>query len=231
MTHDRDHHDHQDHAHATHDHSEASGEGRHRHPPQPDDPEPPREARILEEALRSLLIDKGVFSAVDLQHAMEAMDARGEGQGAKIVVRAWSDPAYRQQLLENPAAALKAFGIDMGVNELCVVENTPSLHNVVVCTLCSCYPRMILGIPPAWYKSREYRSRLVSEPRAVLADFGVTLPETVEVRVHDSNADLRYLVIPQRPEGTAGWSESELATLVTRDSMIGTGLARAPDAG
>ena len=198
----------------------------HRHPPQVDDPEPPLESRLLEEALRTLLIDKGVFSAADLQHAMEAMDARGEGQGARIIARAWADPDYRRQLVERPALALKAFGIDMGVNELCVVENTEQVHNLVVCTLCSCYPRMILGVPPAWYKSREYRSRVVREPRAVLAEFGLTLPEEVDVRVHDSNADLRYLVIPRRPAGTESFTEEALAQLVTRDSMIGTGVAR-----
>jgi nitrile hydratase len=186
---------------------------------------PALEARLLEEALRTLLIEKGIFSAVDLQHAMEAMDARGESQGARIVARAWAEPDYRARLLERPALALKAFGIDMGVNELTVLENTAEVHNLVVCTLCSCYPRMILGIPPAWYKSREYRSRVVREPRAVLVEFGLELPGDVEVRVHDSNADLRYLVIPRRPDGTEGWSETELARLVTRDSMIGTGLA------
>lgn len=221
------HHGNDDHPHDDfHEHEHGHGAVPHRDPPQPDDPEPPLESRVLEEALRTLLIEKGVFSAADLQHAMEAMDARGESQGARIVARAWADPAYRTQLVERPALALRAFGIDMGVNELCVVENTPEVHNVVVCTLCSCYPRMILGVPPAWYKSREYRSRVVNEPRAVLAEFGVEVPGDVEVRVHDSNADLRYLVIPRRPEGTEGWSEAELAALVTRDSMIGTGLAR-----
>lgn len=223
MTHDD--HDHEHEHEDGHHHDGESGAPPHRHPPQQDDPEPSLQARLLEEALRTLLIDKGVFSAVDLQHAMAAMDARGESQGARIVARAWADPGYRAQLLERPAAALKTFGIDMGVNELTVLENTAEVHNVVVCTLCSCYPRMILGIPPAWYKSREYRSRVVSEPRAVLAEFGVVLPQEVEVRVHDSNADLRYLVIPRRPEGTQAWSEDALERLVTRDSMIGTGFA------
>lgn len=225
--HDHDHdHDHEDGDHeAVHHHHGEPGAAPHRHPLQQDDPEPSLEARLLEEALRTLLIDKGIFSAVDLQHAMAAMDARGESQGARIVARAWADPSYRAQLLERPAVALKTFGIDMGVNELTVLENTAEVHNLVVCTLCSCYPRMILGVPPAWYKSREYRSRVVSEPRAVLAEFGVVLPEDVEVRVHDSNADLRYLVIPRRPEGTQAWPEDALSRLVTRDSMIGTGLA------
>jgi nitrile hydratase len=199
----------------------------HQHPPlQPDDPEPPLESRLLEEALRSLLIEKGVFSADDLAGAMEAMDARGEALGARIIARAWVDAGYKKRLMEHPAAAIREFGVDMGVNELCVVENTPRLHNVVVCTLCSCYPRMILGVPPAWYKSREYRSRLVREPRTVLAEFGTLLPAEVEVRVHDSNADLRYLVMPVRPGGTEGWSEERLAKLVSRDSMIGVRPAR-----
>lgn len=212
------HHDHDN----DHDHD-------HRRTLQPDDPEPPREARIQEEALRSLLIEKGLFSAADIANAMEAMDARGEAQGARIVSRAWVDPGYRQQLLNHPAAAIRQFGLDMGVNELCVVENTPQVHNVVVCTLCSCYPRLILGIPPAWYKSREYRSRLVRDPRAVLAEFGTVLPEQVEVRVHDSNADLRYIVLPLRPVGTEGWDETRLAKLVSRDSMIGVSPARMPN--
>jgi nitrile hydratase len=196
-------------------------------PPQPDDPEPALESRLLEEALRCLLMEKGIFSASDLAAAMEAMDARGEALGARIVARAWMDPAYRSMLMHRPAQAIKAFGIDMGVNELCVVENTPSVHNVIVCTLCSCYPRMILGVPPAWYKSREYRSRMVREPRAVLAEFGTLLDPGVEVRVHDSNADLRYLVLPMRPNGTELWTEERLASLVSRDSMIGVTPARA----
>lgn len=224
MSTDSPHHDH-DH---DHDHAHPAGAAPYRHPPQPDDPEPPLAARIQEEALRSLLIEKGVFSARDLSEAMEAMDARGEEQGARIVAKAWVDPGFRQLLRERPALALRQFAIEMGVNELCVVENTPEVHNVVVCTLCSCYPRMILGVPPAWYKSREYRSRVVREPRSVLAEFGTDLPEGVEIRVHDSNADLRYLVVPMRPEGTADWDEARLAGLVSRDSMIGVTPARSP---
>jgi nitrile hydratase len=209
---------HHDHGHHDHD---------HRHPPlQPDDAQAPLESRLLEEALRLLLIEKGVFSAAELGHAMEAMEARGESHGARIVARAWVNPDYRRLLLKRPAAAIKTFGMDMGVNELCVVENTPQVHNIVVCTLCSCYPRMILGVPPAWYKSREYRSRVVHEPRKVLAEFGTVLPAEVELRVHDSNADLRYLVLPLRPSGTQDWSEERLASLVSRDSMIGIAPAR-----
>ena len=180
--HDR-HHGHEHHAGhdhgAIHDGHHDGAASPHPHAAPGDDPLPPLEARLLEEALRTLLIDKGVFSALDLQHAMEAMDARGESQGARIVARAWADAGYRRLLLERPALALKDFGIDMAVNELCVLENTERVHNVVVCTLCSCYPRMILGVPPAWYKSREYRSRVVREPRAVLAEFGLVLSCTL----------------------------------------------------
>jgi nitrile hydratase subunit alpha len=209
--------------------TEHSDDHSHHHSPlQPDDEPPPLEARIQEEALRTLLIEKGVFSPLELANAMEAMDGRGEAQGARIVARAWVSDRYREELRRNPSAAIKQFGLDMGVNELCVVENTPEVHNVIVCTLCSCYPRMILGIPPAWYKSFEYRSRLVKEPRAVLAEFGTVLPDHVEIRVHDSNADLRYLVLPMRPVGSEDWDEERLAKLVSRDSMIGVRPARLP---
>jgi nitrile hydratase len=150
--------------------------------------------------------------------------------GSAIVAKAWADPAFRAALIEDPKAALAAsMGIEIGAApELRVLENTDRVHNVVVCTLCSCYPRMILGIPPAWYKSREYRARVVREPRTVLGEFGVSLPEDVEVRVSDSTADLRFLVIPVRPPQTEGLDERELARWVGRDSMIGTGLPGAP---
>jgi nitrile hydratase subunit alpha len=218
--HDHDHHDHAHHGHG-HDHEH----GAHA-PPAPDDPSPPVESLLLEAALRELLIEKGVITAEELRIAMEAMDARGEELGAKIIARAWSNPDYKQLLLKSPVEAIAKFGLGMGVNELCVVENTERLHNVIVCTLCSCYPRLILGVPPAWYKSKEYRSRVVNEPRAVLAEFGTEFPDDVEVRVHDSTADLRYLVLPMRPQNTEGWSEEALAALVSRDSMIGTAPAR-----
>lgn len=208
---------------------DAGDGGRHDHGPfQPDDPLPALESLAQEAALRELLIEKGVFTRSELSAAMEAMDARGEMKGARIVARAWADPGFRELLLNRPTEALRSFGIDMGVNELMVVENTARVHNVVVCTLCSCYPRLILGIPPAWYKSREYRSRLVREPRAVLGEFGLELAAEVTVRVHDSTADLRYLVMPARPEGTDGWDEGRLARLVSRDSMVGVALARDP---
>jgi nitrile hydratase len=145
-----------------------------------------------------------------------------------VVARAWSDPAYKQRLLANGSAACEELGVEIAPVKLVVVENTERLHNLVVCTLCSCYPRMLLGLPPDWYKSRNYRSRAVREPRAVLAEFGTPIPEDVEVRVHDSTADMRYLVLPRRPAGTEGLSEAELANLVGRDAMIGVALPRSP---
>jgi len=182
---------------------------------------PSLEAQILETAVRELLIEKGVVSGDEIRRAIEFMDTRGESLGAKIVVRAWTDPDFKELLLTNSADALREFGIDMKPMELCVVENTDEVHNMVVCTLCSCYPRPILGIPPAWYKRRDYRARAVREPRAVLREFGTELSDAMQVRVHDSNADLRYLVLPQRPEGTEDWTAEQLEALVTRDSMIG----------
>ena len=142
-----------------------------------------------------------------------------------MVARAWIDPDYRQRMLANGSKAAEEIGLDIGPLKLVVVENTPSVHNVIVCTLCSCYPRMLLGLPPDWYKSRNYRSRVVREPRAVLAEFGTTIPNETQIRVHDSTADMRYLVLPMRPEGTESWSEAELARVVTRDCMIGVALA------
>ena len=149
--------------------------------------------------------------------------------GAKVVARAWTDPSYLDRLKENAPDAVAELGIDHSQAHLTVLENTPSLHNVVVCTLCSCYPRMLLGRPPAWYKSKPYRSRVVREPRQVLQEFGTDIDPEREVRVHDSTAELRYLVIPMRPPNTGGWSEPELAELVTRDSMIGVAEVTAPD--
>jgi nitrile hydratase subunit alpha len=175
----------------------------------------------MEIAVRELLIAKGIISADDVRGAIEAMDARSPAQGARIVARAWTDPAYKARLLADGTAAVMELGIDMATTRLIVVENRPGLHNLIVCTLCSCYPRMLLGLPPDWYKSRAYRSRAVREPRAVLSEFGTTLADGVEVRVHDSTADMRYLVLPERPAGTEGWSADRLAALVSRDSMIG----------
>lgn len=200
----------------------------HPHAPPPDRDGPLTYYQRMEIAVRELLIERGVITAAEVRQAIEAMDARTPAQGARVVARAWSDPQFKAQLLADGTAACRSLGIDMGATNLCVVEDTPTVHNLIVCTLCSCYPRMLLGLPPDWYKSRAYRSRAVREPRAVLAEFGTELPDGVTVRVHDSTADLRYLVLPLRPAGTEGWSEEQLATLVTRDSMIGVALAKQP---
>jgi nitrile hydratase subunit alpha len=177
--------------------------------------------RRMQAAVEELLILRGVFTAADVDRQVEAMDGRSHERGARMVARAWVDPAYRGRMLADGSAAAAALGLEVGPLRLIVVENTPEVHNVIVCTLCSCYPRMLLGIPPEWYKSRAYRSRVVREPRAVLAEFGVPLAAGVRIRVHDSTADMRYLVLPMRPAGTDGWSEERLAALVTRDALIG----------
>ena len=176
---------------------------------------------VLEIAVRELLAEKGVLSHETVDAQVADMDNRTPARGAKVVARAWVDADYRALLLADGNAAVEAIGLDRGPYKLVVVANTPDVHNLVVCTLCSCYPRWLLGLPPDWYKSRPYRSRAVREPRAVLAEFGTALPEHVTVRVHDSTADMRYLVVPERPAGTDGWSEDRLAGLVTRDSMVG----------
>jgi len=182
----------------------------------------------MEAALRELLIEKGIFTAEDIQRAIAAMEARTSARGAAVIARAWVDPDFKKALLEHANSAVAQFGVAMGLAELTVVENTPDTHNLIVCTLCSCYPRALLGVPPSWYKSKAYRSRAVREPRQVLAEFGLVLPEGVKVRVHDSTADLRFIVMPERPPGTEGWSEERLATLVTRDSLIGVAKALDP---
>ena len=184
--------------------------------------------QLMEVSLRELLVEKGVLSEAEVEAAVEDMRARSPERGARVVAHAWTDGAYRGRLLENGSKACDELGLDVPALKLVVVENTPQVHNVVVCTLCSCYPRMLLGIPPEWYKSRSYRSRTVREPRAVLAEFGVKVPATVQVRVHDSTADMRYLVLPMRPQGTESWSEERLASLVNRDSMIGVALPKGP---
>lgn len=184
---------------------------------------------MLEQAIRELLIEKGVLTAEEISAQIDLMDSRSPALGAKVVARAWSDDAFKAWLLSDTRSALAEVGIDIGtLAEFRTVENTAEVHNVIVCTLCSCYPKLLLGIPPAWYKSLAYRSRVVVEPRAVLREFGLELPDKVQVRVHDSTADLRYLVLPARPSGTEGWSEDELAAIVSRDSMIGTAVPRVP---
>jgi len=197
-------------------------EGPDPHKPRPDHDDTMTHHKMLEIAVRELLIEKGVLTADEIREAIERMDARGPHLGAKVVAKAWVDPAFKARLLKDGSAGAEEAGVQMDQpTRLIVVENTPEVHNLVVCTLCSCYPRMVLGIPPDWYKSRAYRSRAVSEPRAVLEEFGTKLPDSVAVRVHDSTADMRYLVLPMRPTGTEGLSEDQLAQLVTRDSMIG----------
>lgn len=192
------------------------------HAPRPDHDDTMTHHKMLEIAVRELLIEKGILTADEIRSAVERMDARGPHLGAKIVAKAWTDPPFKDRLLKDGSAGAEEAGIQMDQpTRLIVVENTPDVHNLVVCTLCSCYPRMVLGIPPDWYKSRAYRSRAVNEPRAVLGEFGTKLADTVTVRVHDSTADMRYLVLPMRPKGTEGFDEAKLATLVTRDSMIG----------
>ena len=270
-------HEHHDHAHAP-------------HPHQPDEEDGLGYWQVMEIAVRELLLEKGVFTPEDVRRTVEAMDARSPALGARVVAKAWVDPAFKARLLADGTAACEALGIEMGPTKLVALENTATLHNLVVCTLCSCYPRMLLGLPPDWYKSRNYRSRAVKEPRSVLAEFGfvgrqseklvvventpsvhnmvvctlcscypwavlglppvwyksapyraravidprgvlkelgVTLPESTEVRVWDSTAEIRYMVLPQRPAGTERLSEDELAALVTRDAMIGVARVQA----
>ena len=182
---------------------------------------------LLEEALRLLLVEKDIFTPEEIQAHIEGMESRTSALGSMIVAKAWTDPAYKQRLMDDGSAAVGELGIPMGDVELVVVENTDDAHNMIVCTLCSCYPRTILGLPPDWYKSKSYRSRVVHEPRVVLKEFGTDLPADKTVRVHDSNADMRYLVLPQQPQGTEGWSEDQLAAVVTRDAMVGVALPQA----
>jgi nitrile hydratase len=182
--------------------------------------------QLMEVSLRELLVEKGILSEGEVAEEVEAMRKRTPAIGARVVAKAWTDARFKAQLLENGSQACESLGIEVAALKLVVVENTAATHNVVVCTLCSCYPRMLLGIPPEWYKSRNYRSRTVREPRAVLSEFGLHLGEKVNVRVHDSTADMRYLVLPMRPAGTEDWSEEKLASIVTRDCMIGVSVPR-----
>ncbi|MEM7469733.1 MAG: nitrile hydratase subunit alpha [Pseudomonadota bacterium] len=209
--------------HDHHDHLSPSG-----HPYRADNDGPLSYWQLMEIAVRELLIEKGEVTSAQVAAQIDAMDARHPSNGAKVVARAWSDPAFYEALMADAAKATCEMGFDIGPMNLVAVENTETVHNVIVCTLCSCYPRNLLGLPLDWYKTREYRSRTVKEPRKVLAEFGVELGAGVTCRVHDSTADMRYIVIPARPEGTEGWDVEALAVLVTRDSMIGTGLAKQP---
>jgi len=195
-------------------HTHANGETHHH-------PEPQSAAAIRTKAIESLLIEKGLLSSDVVDKVVSTYENDiGPMMGAKIVARAWTDPAFRQRLLDDATTAIEELGYKG--NHMVVVENTPTVHNVVCCTLCSCYPWAVLGLPPSWYKSFEYRSRIVIEPRVVLQEFGLNLDDSVEIRVWDSSAEMRYLVIPERPKGTEHLSEDELAKLVSRDAMIGT---------
>jgi len=207
---DHHHHDH----HHDHDHSELS----------------PMDARVR--ALETILVEKGYVDPAALDVLIETYETKvGPHNGARVVAKAWADPAYHARLLKDATSAIGELGfVGRQGEHMVAVENTSGTHNMVVCTLCSCYPWPVLGLPPVWYKSAPYRAKAVRDPRGVLADFGVTLPAGKEIKVWDSTAEVRYLVLPERPAGTESWDEARLATLVTRDSMIGTGLASAPEA-
>jgi nitrile hydratase subunit alpha len=214
MSHDHEHHNH-DHEHGrTHD-------------------APLSETELRVRALESLLVEKGLVDPAALDVLIDTYETKvGPRNGARVVARAWVDPVFKRRLLEDATATVAEFGfVGRQTDRLVVLENTPKVHNVVVCTLCSCYPWAVMGLPPVWYKSAPYRSRTVLDPRGVLKEFGVDLPPDVEIRVWDSTAEIRYMVLPERPPGTEGLSEAELAGLVSRNAMIGVGKVAAPTAG
>ena len=213
-------HDHHDHSH--------EGMSPSGHPYQPDQDHKLTRWQAMEIAMRELLVEKGIVTPAEITATVEKMDRRSPADGARVVARAWTDPEFKARLLADGSAAISEMGVDAGVMRLIAVENTAAEHNVVVCTLCSCYPRNLLGLPPDWYKQRAYRSRVVKTPRKVLSEFGLDLPDDVKIRVHDSTADMRYLVIPARPARTDDLDEAALAALVSRDSMIGVAAATAP---
>lgn len=203
----------------------------HHHPEHQHHTEPPSDLELRVKTLESLLIEKGLVDPAAVNALIDTYETHvGPRNGAKVVARAWSDPIFKQQLLADATAAIAAMGYTGRQGEhMKVVENTTTIHNLVVCTLCSCYPWPVLGLPPVWYKSAPYRARAVSDPRRVLEEFGTELPEGVEIRVWDSTSEVRYLVLLERPQGTEGWDETELAELVTRNSMIGVEKAKAPE--
>jgi nitrile hydratase len=184
------------------------------------------EHMIMAQAVEELLIEKKVFSTDELNQKLEEIDSQSPVLGARLVARAWIDSDFKDRLLQDVNATAKETGIDAGPIQILAIENTPVLHNTIVCTLCSCYPKFLIGLPPKWYKSREYRSRMISEPRIVLAEFGTIISNNVEVRIYDSTAELRYMVLPMPPENIKGLNEDQLIALVTRDSMIGTSLLK-----
>ncbi|MGH8072020.1 MAG: nitrile hydratase subunit alpha [Candidatus Entotheonellia bacterium] len=198
-----------------------------------DHTEPPAELVLRVKALESLLIDKGLVDPAAIDALIDTYETKvGPRNGAQIVAHAWSDPAFKQWLLEDATAAIASMGYTGRQGEhMKVVENTPTVHNLLVCTLCSCYPWPVLGLPPVWYKSAPYRARAVAEPRRVLQEFGTELSADVDIRVWDSTSEMRYLVLPERPAGTDGWSEEALAALVTRNTMIGVERAKSPEMG
>jgi nitrile hydratase len=202
-----------------HDHNDE-----HTHPTQEDDDLTLTSGEAKFIALREMLIEKGIITGEEVRKRLEFNDSATPHQGARMVARAWVDPEYKTRMLADGKKAAIELGIDVVEAEIMVIENTVNIHNLVVCTLCSCYPRSLLGEPPAWYVSKAYRSRAVREPRAVMQEFGLTFPRNVEVRVHDSNADLRYLILPMRPAGTQQLTENELANLVSRDCLVGMAL-------
>jgi len=180
----------------------------------------------MSRAMQELLVEKGVITAEQIRARMEKFEEDFPYRGARVIAHAWAEPAFGKRLLADGKAACTEFGLDLEADKLIAVENTPEVHNVIVCTLCSCYPRALLGMPPTWYKSENYRRRVVREPRAVLRESGTEIPEHITVRVHDSNADMRYVVVPMRPAGTEGWSDERLAKIITRDALVGVTLPR-----
>ncbi len=220
-------HDHQGHGHDGHSHSDHNHHHDHGH--DHDHGSELSEMQLRVRALETILSEKGYVEPAALDAIVEAYETRiGPHIGARIVAKAWTDPQFRTALLADASKAVAALGHHSKVGDhLVAIENTPKTHNMVVCTLCSCYPWEMLGLPPVWYKASPYRARAVKDPRGVLSDFGVTLPKDTEIRVWDSTAETRFLVLPMRPEGTEGWSEEQLAEIVTRDAMIGTGLPQA----
>lgn len=217
-----------DHGHEGHSHGHDHDHDGHRHPPlQPDDVSSPSRHELMILAMRELLVEKGILTTEAIRKGLETLDSWQPSRGAEIVAKAWTDPQFKARLLADGNAAAAELGINAGDAKLTVVENTETVHNVIVCTLCSCYPRAVIGLPPDWYRSKSYRSRVVIEPRKVLAEFGTVVPDDVAVRVHDSLADLRYLVLPRRPAGTEGWSADQLAAIVSRDCLVGVAVPKA----
>ena len=207
------------HDHDQHDHAPVAGQ----------DSGPPSQYEVMSRAMQELLEAKGVVTADEIRRRMEIFEEDFPYRGSRVIARAWADPAFKARLLKDGKAACAEMGVELEATRLIAVENTPDVHNVIVCTLCSCYPRELLGMPPTWYKSDNSRARVVREPRAVLKEFGTGLPDHITVRVHDSNADMRYVVIPMRPRETKGWSEEQLAEILTRDTLVGVTVPRVPE--